>query len=139
MNKILICGVLYKGDKILTTKRSMTKKIFPGEWEISGGHLEKNETHEQCLIREFKEEAGVDIKVGKLAYKYNFVCNYQNYTEYDYLATMKNESQEIILDLAENSEYKWISKNEVEKYFQNSLEKPAVEKGFEIILTADKK
>lgn len=133
MDKILICGLLHKNNKILTTKRAMTKKMFQGEWEISGGHLEENETHEQCLVREFKEELGIDIEVGKLAHKYSFISNNQDYVEYDYLATMKDESQKIVLDLTENSEYKWIFKNEVEKYFKDSLEKPAVQKGFEMI------
>ena len=32
-----------------------------GFWEFPGGKLEKNETPENCLIREIKEEIGVNL------------------------------------------------------------------------------
>ena len=36
-------------------------KFMEGFWEFPGGKLEKNETPENCLIREIKEEIGVNL------------------------------------------------------------------------------
>ena len=35
---------------------------FPNHWDLFGGHLEKGETPEQALVREVKEEIGIDLK-----------------------------------------------------------------------------
>ena len=47
-------------DQILISKRP-PKKHLSGFWEFPGGKVEKNETPENAIIREVKEELNVDI------------------------------------------------------------------------------
>ncbi len=58
----VVCGVILDGDKVLCVQRSETMSL-PLKWEFPGGKIEKNETPEQCLYREIKEELGVSIDI----------------------------------------------------------------------------
>lgn len=47
--------------QILLTKRSNNMMTFPGAWVLPGGHVDQYETREQAVIREVKEETGLDF------------------------------------------------------------------------------
>jgi 8-oxo-dGTP diphosphatase len=46
--------------KVLLTLRGYPP--FQGRWCLPGGHIEKNETAQQAVTREVKEEVGLDFK-----------------------------------------------------------------------------
>jgi 8-oxo-dGTP diphosphatase len=52
-----------ESGKILIGKR--VSEHGRNTWSIPGGHLEKFETPEECVIRETKEECGIDIEILK--------------------------------------------------------------------------
>ncbi|MDO6676363.1 NUDIX domain-containing protein [Tenacibaculum sp. 1_MG-2023] len=54
---------LYTSDyKILLQKRALTKKVFPGLWDISvAGHIAAGENIKIAAVREVKEEIDFDI------------------------------------------------------------------------------
>ena len=45
--------------------RRRRKGEMGGLWEFPGGKIESNETVEECIIREIKEELSLEIAVGK--------------------------------------------------------------------------
>ena len=47
--------------QILLTKRSENLGNFPGAWVLPGGHVDEYETREQAVIREVKEETGLNF------------------------------------------------------------------------------
>lgn len=60
------CGIMYDNSgKILMGLRSK-KGANPHYWEFPGGKCEKDETLEECLHREWKEELNLDIEIHKL-------------------------------------------------------------------------
>ncbi len=57
-------AVIRQGDKILITRRPEGTHL-EGLWEFPGGKKEPEETLEQCIEREIKEELGVEIRPEK--------------------------------------------------------------------------
>jgi 8-oxo-dGTP diphosphatase len=58
--------IINNEEKILLCKRGAKAKNERGLWEIPGGAVELNETLEEALKREIKEEIGVDIEIIRL-------------------------------------------------------------------------
>lgn len=66
--RIGICAILRKEDKVFLFKDPSTNKF-----ELPGGAVETGETIEEALVREFKEETGLLIKIGEfLTYRESF-------------------------------------------------------------------
>lgn len=53
-------AVIISENKILLVKRTKEEGIY---WAFPGGLIEQGESKEEALIREVKEETGLDIKV----------------------------------------------------------------------------
>ena len=61
----VVTGLLRKGDKVLVGQRPVGSTLA-GNWEFPGGKIEKNESPEQALARELREELGIEAEVGTL-------------------------------------------------------------------------
>ncbi len=57
------CLILNEMNEVLLVRRSMTCKTDRGIWSRPGGGVEFGETFEQAVVREMKEEVGVDVKL----------------------------------------------------------------------------
>lgn len=60
----IICDSIQKKSKIFATARGYGD--FKGKWEFPGGKIEAEETPQQALVREIREELDTEIKVGDL-------------------------------------------------------------------------
>ncbi len=58
------CGILQKENKYLLVQRPAHSQNGL-KWEFPGGKLEENETAEDCLIRELKEELDITVSIQK--------------------------------------------------------------------------
>lgn len=60
--KIVAVAILYDDEgKMLLEHRAETRKSFPGYWALFGGRIERNETPEDAVRREIKEELGYTL------------------------------------------------------------------------------
>ena len=68
-----VLGVIVRPDgKFLITKRVMTKHWAPGWWEVSGGAVMAGEESEDAVIREIKEETGLDVRGCEGGYQFSY-------------------------------------------------------------------
>ena len=65
--KVRATAILIEQDKILLVEQQVGSK-GNRNWSLPGGTLEQGETLEQCVIREVKEETGLDVVIKKLLY-----------------------------------------------------------------------
>lgn len=57
--------VLHNDNKVLFVQRAATKKSLPNIWAFPSGTMEKGEDTKTTIIREAKEELGIDVEVEK--------------------------------------------------------------------------
>lgn len=60
----VVAAVIRRENQIFATARGYGE--FRGQWEFPGGKIEPGETSQAALVREIREELGVEIAVGKL-------------------------------------------------------------------------
>ena len=103
----VVAAVIRKDDKIFATQRGYGE--FKDGWEFPGGKIEEEETPEQALAREIKEELDTEIQVGKLI----------ETIEYDYpkfhlsMDCFWCEIMQGGLELKEHEAARWLSKEEL--------------------------
>ena len=63
---VVACALIDADGRILIAQRPQGRPMA-GLWEFPGGKIEAGESPEQTLIRELKEELGIDVKADCLA------------------------------------------------------------------------
>ena len=62
--RVTVDAVIIKNNSIILIRRK--NEPFKNFWALPGGFVEYNETVEHAVIREAREETGLDVKVVKL-------------------------------------------------------------------------
>lgn len=112
-NKIIVAvkGVILNNGKVLIIKRSNYDGVAAGGWECVGGKIEFGEGLEEALMREAKEEVGLNITVDKLLYATTFkISPVKQCIVLTYLC--RSEKTEVILS-KEHTNYLWATKEEL--------------------------
>jgi 8-oxo-dGTP diphosphatase len=59
------CSILFVNEKrqiLLFLRDDLPHIPYPNTWDVPGGHVEEGETAAQCIVREMKEEMGLDLE-----------------------------------------------------------------------------
>lgn len=118
----VVGAAIIKGNTVLAMQRG-AQMTLPGMWEFPGGKIEADETEEQALIREIKEELNVAIKIH----------DYINEASYDYdfgTVVLKVYTAEIVagqIAMEEHSDGKWVTADELMAVDWAPVDIPAAE------------
>ena len=116
-------GIIEKDGRILIAKRK-TGKCIGAKWEFPGGKLEDNETLEECLVRELKEELDIETEVESYFASSRFFCSG---IEIELIAyKVKYVSGEI--KPLDHEEIQWVCPEELSEYDFTLPDVPIVKK-----------
>ena len=84
---------------IINSKNEISLGYSHGTYQFPGGHLEENESLDECLVREIKEETGIELK------EYNMKPFYKTvYYTKNYYNSGKNRKNEIYFYIIKTDE-----------------------------------
>ena len=104
----VVAAIIKKDNKILATKRGYGE--FINMWEFPGGKIEPQETKEEALVREIREELDCTIKPIKFALD----LEYQYPTFYLKMSCFEAVITEGTPKLLEHNDAKWLTKSQLD-------------------------
>ncbi len=110
----VVVGIILNGNKFLVERRSLDEKVDPGIVCLPGGHVKINESKEEALKRELREELDIEVKGSK------FVC--KNF----YIAS-NGEKQNAYCFLVTDYEGKPVCKSAQEIFWEENIENLSLE------------
>ncbi|WP_242131336.1 (deoxy)nucleoside triphosphate pyrophosphohydrolase [Aestuariivivens marinum] len=118
----VVCGVIYKRDKFLITRRKPGIAL-EGKWEFPGGKIKDSETGLEALKRELLEELGMQVEVlGKIG---SNIHHYPNFSIE--LIAYKCTFIEASFKLTDHDAYEWISKVDISNFDLADADKPFID------------
>jgi A/G-specific adenine glycosylase len=108
---IVTAAVLKRGGKILLARRP-SKGLLGGMWEFPGGKMEPGESLEACLVREIREELGVEIRVSTAVGVYKHAYTHFRITLHAFLCEIAEGEPKAL----EAAELAWVSPTDLGHY-----------------------
>ena len=109
-NLTTLCYIEQDEKYLMMHRVKKEKDINKDKWVGVGGHFEKDESPEECLIREVKEETNLELKSFRLRGVITFLSDHWQ-TEYMFLYTA--EVEDIAFGDCDEGELEWIEKKKV--------------------------
>ena len=107
---LTVLGVVARPDQtFLITKRVMTKAWAPGWWEVSGGAAQAGEESYEAVLREVKEETGLDPGEG------------DNYFVDVYRFVMDIDDKDLHLQTEETDGYMFATPDQIREFAEQGI------------------
>ncbi|UCD88495.1 MAG: (deoxy)nucleoside triphosphate pyrophosphohydrolase [Desulfobacterales bacterium] len=116
-------AIMVNDGMMLIAKRKPTARL-PNLWELPGGKVEPNETPEECLKRELREEFDIDVTVGE-----NLGSNIHTYDfgTIELMAFRANWDDGNLI-LRDHEEIRWAFTHELDQFDFAPADQPFVDK-----------
>lgn len=106
----VVCGVFTEGNKVFAQQKGYGR--YKGFWEFPGGKKEENETLEEAMKREIKEELCVDCEI--VYFVGTFIHEYEDFCAHLHVFLLKKTSGEFTY--TEQMKMQWISLQALDDY-----------------------
>ena len=135
IQKIVLGGVIIRGDDILLLQRGNDEDVYPCMWELPSGKREPLEPSEASLIREVKEETGLEVGIimplAVFDYQIEKTDEIRDSTQVNFIVKPKNNTDVVIS--SEHQDFAWVKENEIDKYDVTESVKSLLKKAFSFV------
>ncbi|MGR6087868.1 MAG: (deoxy)nucleoside triphosphate pyrophosphohydrolase [Arcticibacter sp.] len=122
--EVVAAIIIHKGHILCCQRGNNKYSYLSKKWEFPGGKIEEGETKEETIRREIKEELNMDIIVMDEFIKVNHQYPDFNLTMHSFICDCASPE----LTLTEHTDYKWLSKNDMEHLDWAAADIPIVNK-----------
>jgi isopentenyldiphosphate isomerase len=123
--------VFNKKGLLYLQKRVQTKDLYPGRWDTAvGGHVSSGESIQHALLREAKEELGIDASSAQPLFKYVMTNKWESELIHTYKIVKEGPFN---LSPEEIEEGRFWTAFEIEKNIGNSIFTPNFEQEFKML------
>ncbi|MBQ8451333.1 MAG: NUDIX domain-containing protein [Clostridia bacterium] len=96
-------------NKILVQRRALNKKVNPGLYGVTGGHVDAGETPIATCVRETEEELGIKVDENEFKFLGEFIHQKGWELVQTYVLKKDIDLSKVKLQVEEVSEIKWVS------------------------------
>lgn len=132
VQKIVLAGIVMRDDKVLMLKRSDAEDVLPGLWELPSGKKEPLEGWRDALIREVREETGLETEPMAPVAVFDYVIEksdeMRDTTQINFLMRVVGE-KEVKLS-GEHADFAWVSEDGLEDYEISDKTREAIIEAF---------
>ena len=126
---LTVRGVVRKEDKILILRRHPKSRNNPHKYELPGGKVDPGEFFDDALIREFKEETDLDVKVESLfeVVQDEFISRRTNQpiSTVQLMMNLEIMSGEVEIS-SEHDDFKWVNIEELKELYNEDMVTPTL-------------
>ncbi len=109
-----VVGIVKFDDKILLLKRNGDRTTSPNLWQGVSGALKEREAAEDAVLREVKEETGLDGRIIKAGEIIDVSDEFGRWIVIPFLVSV--DSDDVMIDENEHTEFRWVSPDEIEDF-----------------------
>ena len=133
------CFVINEKGKVLIEKR-VNKGLTPGKLDLCSGHIDNDETHTQAMIRELREELGIEIEESMNVIRLNlnsvpleFISSSKKRNFFITFYCLKRDSSEIKMQKEEIEKIVWLPLEETFQLIKSGRTKFPTNYDYELI------
>lgn len=133
-NDISVTALILWEGKVLLVQRANDEDFLPNYWEQAGGKVELEENQEEAIVREVREETGIEISPIRAYHQFKYMHrNGRVIHEFAYICELIGK-QKINLS-SEHQNFKWLVLEELKEIQPMTVSmREIVHRGFQEVL-----
>lgn len=109
------CWIMNEKGEVLLQKRTANKRRNPNKWAKTGGQVDSGESVEEAIIREVKEELGIEIPKEQIKVIDIYKSDDKNKRfGYNFIFVVNYKTEDYILQKEEVAEVKYLTIEDME-------------------------